>query len=107
MKTKEQLSSETKEILADILERITVKRKIRKTRPKDDGTQAGNRAYYVWKMARFHGGADGPNLHGPMYASVTLGNDEHREWLDNLADAIAQQAYGSNMRAAQAWKDVL
>jgi hypothetical protein len=66
--------------------------------------QRYNRAYYVWRMTRFHGGVD---MTMPMMASVNCGHDPLIYELDAMADAIAQKAFGSNMRAAQRWTEVL
>jgi hypothetical protein len=66
--------------------------------------QRHNRAYYVWRMARFHGGAD---MTMPMTASMNCGHDPLIYELDAMADAVAQKAFGSNMRAVQRWMGVL
>jgi hypothetical protein len=62
------------------------------------------RAYYVWRMARFHGGAD---MCMPMMAQIRCSGDPYLPELDSLADAVAKVAYGSNMRAAQRWAPLL
>jgi len=71
----------------------------------DDITrQRHNRAYYVWRMARFHGGVD---MSMPMTASMNSCYDPLIYELDAMADAVAQKAFGSNMRAAQRWSTSL
>lgn len=58
------------------------------------------RAYYVWRMARFHSGAD---VTLPIMASLHLGDDPAREQLDALVDVIAREAFGSDLRGAARW----
>jgi hypothetical protein len=58
------------------------------------------RAYYVWRMARFHGGKD---MTIPFSASVLMGGDPYREYLDKLADSIAKRQFGTDMAAAARW----
>ena len=64
------------------------------------GDQNARRAYYVWRLARFHGGAD---VTQPMMADLALGNDPFKPELDKLADSVAKDQFGSNMRAAAVW----
>lgn len=59
-----------------------------------------NRAYYVWRMARFHGGVD---ITMPVMASTCINNDPYRDELDLLADKVAVLSFGSNMRASYRW----
>lgn len=58
------------------------------------------RAYYVWRLARFHGGADTTM---PMTAELFSRGDPYRDRLDLLADAVAKRAFGTNMAAARLW----
>jgi len=58
------------------------------------------RAYYVWRMARFHGGADTTM---PIMAGVLNRSDPFEPELDALADVIAKESFGSNMAAALRW----
>ncbi len=46
------------------------------------------RAYYVWRLARFHGGAD---VTLPMTASTIIGGDPMRSVLDQLSDIVAKK----------------
>jgi hypothetical protein len=62
------------------------------------------RAYYVWRMARFHGGAD---VTMPVIAMMELGDDPFRPELDILADAVARRVYGSDLAAAYRWRGAL
>lgn len=59
-----------------------------------------NRSYYVWRMARFHGGADTTM---PIMAQLCVRYDPYIKELDLLADKIASKYFGSNMRAARLW----
>lgn len=58
------------------------------------------RAYYVWRMARFGGGID---VTLPVMASMSLRSDPARAELDKLADTIAREAFGSDLRGAARW----
>lgn len=58
------------------------------------------RAYYVWRMARFHGGEDTTM---PFTATLTLRNDPYQSELDALADAHAKASFGSDLKAAATW----
>ena len=68
--------------------------KLRSKRPEDD------RAYYVWRMARFHGGAD---VTLPMSASFAVTGDPYVPYLDKVAEAVAQRVYGSDAAGAMRW----
>lgn len=67
---------------------------IRSARPKD------RRAYYVWRMARFHGGVD---VTLPVMAAMNIGGDPWVKELDALADKVAREAFGSDLRGAMRW----
>lgn len=62
-------------------------------------------SYYVWRMARFHGGAD---VTMPMVAMFTRGSvtKEQNAWADNMADQIAIETFGSKFKAAERWSRV-
>jgi len=64
----------------------------------------GSRAYYVWRMARFHGGAD---VTMPVVASVLRGNDPFVKELDALAELVAKKVFGTDMAAALRWGSAL
>lgn len=68
--------------------------KLRSKRPDD------SRAYYVWRMARFHGGAD---VTLPMQASFEVTGDPYVPYLDVVAEKVAQAVYGSDMAGALRW----
>lgn len=62
------------------------------------------RAYYVWRMARFHSGKD---MTWPVMAQMDIGGDPYREELDAIADKVAQHCFGTNMVAAMTWGKAL
>lgn len=58
------------------------------------------RAYYVWRIARFHGGKD---MTMPITASTVIGGDPFQDELEALASIVAKRFFGSDMRAASRW----
>lgn len=62
------------------------------------------RAYYVWRLARFHGGAD---VTMPMTAGLVTHGDPFKKELDLLADEVAEMAFGTKMAAAVRWGQAL
>lgn len=58
------------------------------------------RAYYVWRLARFHGGVD---MSMPMMAGLVTRGDPFLDDLEKLADEVAKKFLGSDMRAAARW----
>ena len=79
-----------------LLDRIKGRKagKLRSKRPEDD------RAYYVWRMARFHGGAD---VTMPMTATLAVTGDPYVPYLDVVAEKVAKEVYGSDMAGALRW----
>jgi len=67
---------------------------------KHYGDQGMARAYYVWRLARFHGGAD-PKM--PMTADLVLRADPFKPELDRMADEVAKESFGTDMAAAFRW----
>ena len=69
-------------------------------------------AEYVWRNARFHGGKD---MSLPIMSYDTVGvygivTHQARVMLrrlDEIANAVAVEAFGSNMRAARRWGQAL
>lgn len=87
--------------LAEILSDVSTKGKFRKSPPPlDRATIRGARAYYVWRMARFHGGAD---VTMPVVAMTYIHGDPYREALDKIAEAVARRVFGTDMAAAYRW----
>jgi hypothetical protein len=62
-------------------------------------TRETRRAYFVWRLARFHGGAD---VTLPMTAEGACSGDPYRPELDALASAIARAHYGARASAGAA-----
>lgn len=58
------------------------------------------RVYYVWRMARFHGGAD---VTMPMTAMMLIEGDPLAKTLDQIADRVAVAAFGTSNAAAARW----
>lgn len=58
------------------------------------------RAYYVWRLARFHGGAD---VTLPITADMVVRGDPYKADLDVIADKVAETSFGSKYRAAARW----
>jgi hypothetical protein len=58
------------------------------------------RAYFVWRLARFHGGID---VTLPMTAETISRGDPYKDHLDTLADIIAKESFGTNMAGAIRW----
>ena len=59
-----------------------------------------NRAYYVWRMARFHGGVD---VTMPIAASFCVMGDPYQDELDVIADKVARENFGSDLAGAKRW----
>lgn len=62
------------------------------------------RAYYVWRLARFHGGAD---VTMPMTAMSAVEGDPHQPLLDALSDIVAKKAFGTDRAASHRWGRLL
>lgn len=80
---------------------------LRKSRPAFEPTDCDfdtrvkhDRAYYIWRLARFHGGVD---LHLPMGASFGSAGDPDHELLDAMAEDMAKRYLGTDMAAAKRW----
>lgn len=78
----------------EILKAIRGRKGLRSARPRD------RRAYYVWRLARFHGGAD---VTMPMNVMYENDGDPWLKELDELADAVAKHVFGTTMAAAHRW----
>jgi hypothetical protein len=61
---------------------------------------ADPRAYYVWRNARFHGGAD---VTMPMGAMMEVAGDPWCKELDAIVDAVAKRVFGTDLAAAHRW----
>jgi hypothetical protein len=67
-------------------------------------TRENKRSYYVWRMARFHGGED---VTMPITATTIVNGDPWIPELDKLADLVAKRVFGSNRAAAYRWAGAL
>lgn len=74
------------------------------TAPFGNREAAEARAYYVWRLARFHGGKD---MTLPMSADLVVRGDPFKKELDQLADTVAKHCFGTDMAAAQRWGKAL
>ena len=75
-------------------------KRIRTSRP----TTGGNRAYYVWRLARFHGGVD---VCLPVMAESLIEGDPFADELGMIAEKVAAFAFGTSFGAVRAWSPVL
>lgn len=96
-----------KDNMKEILNAITINKKnkvqLRKSPPnklEDRFCYKGARAYYVWRLARFHGGAD---VTMPVCAVADVMFDPYKNELDMLAEAVARIFFGTDMAAAYRW----
>jgi hypothetical protein len=62
------------------------------------------RAYYVWRLARFHGGAD---VTMPVTAAGCIEGDPHIRLLDALSDVVAKKVFGTDRAASHRWGRLL
>lgn len=88
-----------------ILKRIVAtkgknKGKIRASMTSNFSDRDEARAYYVWRLARFHGGKD---VTMPMMADLAVRGDPYKDELDKLSNEVALQFFGSDMEAAKKW----
>ncbi len=69
---------------------------------RKDGPEAA-RAYYVWRLARFHGGKD---MTMPVAADMVVRGDPFKKELDSLAETCAKAFFGTDLAAALRWAKV-
>lgn len=97
--TQESITSPQYELILNEIH--TQKGTLKKSLSSSDTTP---RAYYVWRMARFHGGRD---MTMPMMATCLCNNRSegasNMVVLDALADKIAEKSFGSSLQAAHTW----
>lgn len=84
--------------VAALLNEIAGRKGLRSKRPESD------RAYYVWRMARFHGGAD---VTLPMMAASGVSADPYLPELDQIAEGVAKAIYGTDKAAAYRWAPLI
>ena len=68
------------------------------------GALPEKRAYYVWRLTRFHGGAD---VTLPMTAEMLLRGDPYVAFLDLLARKLASVVFGSGDAGGARWRAAL
>lgn len=62
-------------------------------------------AYYVWRMARFHGGADitMPPIMAMLFVDSRHYSQGDISELDRFADTLAEETFGTSMAVALRW----
>lgn len=66
--------------------------------------KSSSRAYYLWRIARFHGGVD---VTMPMNAEFVIQGDPFYNELEQAAQYIAKKLLGTDMAAAYRWANAL
>jgi len=91
-----------------ILERVITTRggraRIRANRPKFGRDLLSRRAYYVWRLARFHGGKD---VTMPVCALIEVEGDPWVSELDKFAEALARKFFRTDLAAVARWAPLL
>lgn len=90
--------------LAEIYATLCKTGKLRSTRPKYGPSRTDSRLYYVWRIARFDGGAD---VTMPVMAGIENHGDPYMKVLDELASIIAKVSFGTEMAGALRWGPLL
>ncbi len=72
--------------------------------PHSTDSELSKRAYYVWRLARFHGGID-TTL--PIMAEILIRKDPEKDELNKFADIIAIESFGTDKAAALKWANIL
>jgi hypothetical protein len=83
------------------------KRRFRASCPKNlvhYKSRDDRRGYYVWRLARFHGGKD---VTMPIMAMTAISGDPFERELDAFASLIAKACFGTDMAAASRWGQLL
>jgi hypothetical protein len=81
-----------------IITLIKGRKGLRSNRPNE------RRAYYVWRLARFHGGQD---VTLPMMAELDNAADPYKDILNLLAQSVAKHVYGSGSAGTERWQRAL
>lgn len=63
-----------------------------------------SREYFVWRMAKFHGGKD---VTMPVTATMDLGKDPYKEILEEFAKVIANTWFGSSNYGVARWQQAM
>lgn len=86
------------------IEAIVGKVKGRKPRSLKSKRPEDTRSYFVWRMARFHGGVD---VCLPMVASIDIAGDPYEAILDELAKVVAKAYFGSGNVGTARWHQAM
>lgn len=62
------------------------------------------RSYYLWRLARFYGGAD---VTMPMNADLAVHGDPYVDALTKIAKMLARTVFGTDRAATARWSGVL
>lgn len=65
-----------------------------------NNTLEARRAYFVWRLSRFHGGKD---MTMPITAETINRGDPYIKELDLIADEVAKANFGTDLAAARVW----
>jgi hypothetical protein len=86
--------------LAELVKAIKGRKpgKLRSKRPDD------TRAYFIWRMARFHTGDD---VCLPMAAQMDIAADPYREMLELTAELVAQRLTGHTSAGRARWRSAM
>jgi hypothetical protein len=71
---------------------------LRSKRPDD------SRAYFIWRMARFHTGAD---VCLPMTAQMEVAGDPYRDMLELVAEMLAERLTGHKSAGRARWQSAM
>lgn len=93
-------------IFQDVTRKVKGKLAFRRSKPTRDEfkNRHSSHVYYVWRMARFHGGAD---VTMPVVAGLATAWDPWTEELDALASLVAKLFFGTHMAGAVRWARAL
>ena len=67
-------------------------------------SRSNPRAYFVWRLARFHGGKD---VTMPITAETLIHGDPFEPLLNQIAELVAKKVFGTDRAAAYRWANAL
>jgi len=93
--------------IKEILSRVIAKQGKNKNKiraamvsPRRDEGVYQTRAYFVWRIARFHGGEDRTM---PVVADMIICGDPCKKELEDIASQLAKIFFGTDMAAVLTW----
>lgn len=92
--------------LRDVMDRILAKQGKNKGKLRASmvspfpGTLEEQRAYFVWRLARFHGGRD---MTMPIMAETSVDGDPFHKELDQIASVVARIFFRTDRAALMMW----